>query len=387
MEAVLLITAIILMEILEKDILTALSKVADPDKKQDIVSLGSVTALKIEGRTVSFKVAMQTAPMHAKKRMIEACEFAINRTVAGDIKVNCEIEVMKKPEQVQNPTNSKLPNIKNFVAIASGKGGVGKSTMTANLAVALAKEGYKVGLVDADIYGPSMPLMFDVQQEKPLARDVNGKQKIVPVESYGVKLLSIGFFAEVNQAVIWRGPMATKALQQMIFDADWGELDYLLIDLPPGTGDIHLTLVQALPLTGAVIVSTPQNIALADARKGVNMFKLDNINVPVLGIIENMAWFTPEELPDNKYFIFGKEGAKDLAAQLEVPLLGQIPLVQSVRESGDIGRPAVLQDTTPIAISLKDTAAKLVEQIEWRNGNLDPTKIVEVQTEKAACST
>lgn len=375
------------MEILEKDILAALSKVADPDKNQDIVSLGYVTALKIEGKTVSFKVATTNAAMHAKNRMIEACEFAINRTVSGDIKVNCEIEVIKKPEEVKNPTNNKLPNIKNFVAVASGKGGVGKSTMTANLAVALAKEGYKVGLVDADIYGPSMPLMFDVQQEKPQGREVDGKQKIVPVESYGVKMLSIGFFADVNQAVIWRGPMATKALQQMIFDADWGELDYLLIDLPPGTGDIHLTLVQALPLTGAVIVSTPQNIALADARKGVNMFKLDTINVPVLGIIENMAWFTPEELPDNKYFIFGKEGAKDLAAQLEVPLLGQIPLVQSIRESGDVGRPAVLQETTPVALALKETARKVVEQVEWRNGNMEATKKVEVQYEKAGCST
>lgn len=375
------------MEILEKDILTALSKVADPDKNQDIVSLGSVTALKIEGKTVSFKVATYNAAMHAKKRMIEACEFAINRTVSGDIKVNCEIEVMKKPEEIENPTNNKLPNIKNFVAVASGKGGVGKSTMTANLAVSLAKEGYKVGLVDADIYGPSMPLMFDVQHEKPLGREVDGKQKIVPVESYGVKMLSIGFFADVNQAVIWRGPMATKALQQMIFDADWGELDYLLIDLPPGTGDIHLTLVQALPLTGAVIVSTPQNIALADARKGVNMFKLDTINVPVLGIIENMAWFTPEELPDNKYFIFGKEGAKDLAAQLQVPLLGQIPLVQSVRESGDVGRPAVLQETTPIALALRETARKVAEQVEWTKKNMEPTKIVEVQNEKAGCST
>jgi ATP-binding protein involved in chromosome partitioning len=375
------------MEILEKDILAALSKVADPDKNQDIISLGAVSALKIEGKNVSFKVAIGNAAMHAKKRMIEACEFAINRTVSGDIKVNCEIEVMKKPEEIENPTNNKLPNIKNFVAVASGKGGVGKSTMTANIAVALAKEGYKVGLVDADIYGPSMPLMFDVQQEKPQGREVDGKQKIVPVESYGVKMLSIGFFADVNQAVIWRGPMATKALQQMIFDADWGELDYLLIDLPPGTGDIHLTLVQALPLTGAVIVSTPQNIALADARKGVNMFKLDTINVPVLGIIENMAWFTPEELPDNKYFIFGKEGAKDLADQLQVPLLGQIPLVQSIRESGDIGRPAVLQESTPVALALKETAKNIVKQVEWTKKNVDPTKIVEVQTEKAGCST
>ncbi len=373
-------------EITKQDVLLALSKVANPDGDKDLVSSGLVSGINIDGKNVSFKVAIRSAALHAKKRMQEACEFALTRTVGRDLNVDCQIEVIKDKKEIQNPTNDKLPNIRNFVAIASGKGGVGKSTMTANLAVALAEKGYKVGLVDADIYGPSIPLMFDVQHEKPLSREVNGKQMIVPIESYGVKLLSIGFFADINQAIIWRGAMATKALQQMIFDADWGDLDYLLIDLPPGTGDIHLTLVQALPLTGAVIVSTPQNVALADARKGVNMFKLDSINVPVLGIIENMSWFTPEELPNNKYYIFGKEGAKDLAEQLNVPLLGQIPLVQSVRESGDVGRPAVLQGDTPVAKALKETADKLVEQVEWRNKNLDPTKKVEVQYDKAACS-
>lgn len=371
--------------ITKEDVLKALSNVAEPDLKKDIVSLGLVHNISIdnENRKVSFMVQIKNPAMHARKRMIEACEFAIQRTVDKDAEIIVDIEGMKQAEA----GNKVLPNIKNIIAIASGKGGVGKSTVTSNLAVGLVQQGYKVGLVDADIYGPSAPLMFDVMHEKPMGREVNGKQLMVPVESYGVKILSIGFFADANQAVVWRGAMATKALQQMIFDADWGELDYLLIDLPPGTGDIHLTLVQALPLTGAVIVSTPQNVAIADARKGVNMFQLDSINVPVLGIVENMAWFTPAELPDNKYFIFGREGAKDLAFQMNVPLLGQIPLVQSIRESGDAGRPAILQENTPTAEAFKELTKKVVEQIEWRNKNMDPTKVVEVEYGQAKCST
>ena len=241
-----------------------------------------------------------------------------------------------------------IPGIQNIVAVASGKGGVGKSTVTSNLAVTLSKMGFKVGILDADIYGPSIPIMFDVQNEKPLAVNVDGKSKMKPVESYGVKVLSIGFFTKPDQAVVWRGPMAAKALNQMIFDAAWGELDFLLIDLPPGTGDIHLSIMQSLPITGAVVVSTPQTVALADAKKGVAMFQQESINVPVLGIIENMAYFTPEELPDNKYYIFGKEGAKHLAEDLNIPFLGDIPLVQSVREAGDLGRPAAMQEATPI---------------------------------------
>jgi len=372
-------------KISKEDILKALSNVAEPDLKKDIVSLGLVHNIEIDDnkREISFTVQVKNPAMHAKKRMIEACEFAIQRTVDRDASVNVEIEGMKQAEA----GNKVLPNIKNIIAVASGKGGVGKSTVTSNLAIGLVKQGYKVGLVDADIYGPSAPLMFDVMHEKPMGREVNGKQMMLPVESYGVKILSIGFFADANQAVVWRGSMATKALQQMIFDTDWGELDYLLIDLPPGTGDIHLTLVQALPLTGAVIVSTPQNVALADARKGVNMFQLDNINVPVLGIVENMAWFTPAELPENKYFIFGREGAKDLAFQLNLPMLGQIPLVQSIRESGDAGRPAILQDNTPSAEAFIEVTKNVVEQVEWRNKNLNPTKVVEVEYGQAKCST
>ncbi|MCB9188284.1 MAG: Mrp/NBP35 family ATP-binding protein [Flavobacteriales bacterium] len=369
-------------DLTKENILEALKKVIEPDLGKDIVSQELVSDLTVDKQAVSFKVAIQNAAMHSRNRMKEACEFAIERAFGKDIKVICEIVAMKKAEA----NVSKVKGIKNIVAVASGKGGVGKSTVTANLAVGLAQKGYKVGLVDADIYGPSQPLMFDVQHEKPVGRAVDGKQLIVPVESYGVKILSIGFFADVNQAVIWRGAMATKALSQMIFDADWGELDYLLIDLPPGTGDIHLTLVQSLPITGAVIVSTPQNIALADARKGVSMFQLDTINVPVLGIIENMAWFTPAELPDNKYYIFGNEGAKHLAAQLDVPLLGQIPLVQSIRESGDAGRPAILQGTTPNAIAFKEMTDNVIEQIELRNQSLAPTEVVKVEYGAPKCS-
>lgn len=369
-------------ELTKENVLDALKKVIEPDLGKDIVSQDLVSDLVINDNAVSFKVAIQNAAMHSRNRMKEACEFAIERSIGKEVKVNCEIIAMKKAEA----NVAKVKGIKNIVAVASGKGGVGKSTITANLAVGLAQKGYKVGLIDADIYGPSQPLMFDVQHEKPVGRVVDGKQLIVPVESFGVKLLSIGFFADVNQAVIWRGPMATKALSQMTFDADWGELDYLLIDLPPGTGDIHLTLVQSLPITGAVIVSTPQNIALADARKGVSMFQLDTINVPVLGIVENMAWFTPTELPDHKYFIFGNEGAKHLAAQLDVPLLGQIPLVQSIRESGDVGRPAILQETTPNALAFKEMTENVIEQIEIRNQSLAPTEVVNVEYGAPKCS-
>lgn len=370
-------------ELNKEEVIEALRKVIEPDLKKDIVSLELVSDIEINENTVKFTVAVQNAAMHSRNRMKEACEFALERNFGKEVKVICEVVGMKKAESNQ----TKVKGIKNIIAVASGKGGVGKSTITANLAIGLAKKGFKVGLVDADIYGPSQPLMFDVQHEKPVGRVIDGKQVIVPVESYGVKLLSIGFFADVNQAVIWRGAMATKALTQMIFDADWGELDYMVLDLPPGTGDIHLTLVQSLPITGAVIVSTPQNIALADARKGVNMFQLDSINVPVLGIVENMAWFTPAELPNNKYYIFGNEGAKHLADQLNVPLLGQIPLVQSIRESGDAGRPAILQETTTNAIAFKELVDNVVAEVDKRNDEKAPTQIVKVEYGTPKCST
>jgi ATP-binding protein involved in chromosome partitioning len=262
---------------------------------------------------------------------------------------------------------------------------VGKSTLSANLACGLAKQGFSVGLVDADIYGPSIPIMFDVEKERPLAVEVDGKRMIKPIESHGVKMLSIGFFSEPNKAVVWRGPMASKALNQLLRDTHWGELDFLLIDLPPGTSDIHLSLVQTVPVTGAVVVSTPQRIALADAKKGVSMFQMDEIKVPILGLVENMAYFTPEELPENKYYIFGRDGIKNLAEDLKVPFLGEVPIVQSIREAADAGRPAVLQEDTAISEAYLSLAANIVQQVQDRNENLDPTKVLEI-TNMDGCS-
>ena len=297
-----------------------------------------------------------------------ACENAIKHYVdqEAEVEINMTARVTTK-RQDEQPL---LPRVKNIIAVASGKGGVGKSTIAANLAVSLADLGAKVGLIDADIYGPSVPIMFDVVDEKPLVRMVDGQQKMVPIESYGIKLLSIGFFAETSQAIVWRGPMASKALTQLFRDAYWGELDYLIIDLPPGTGDIHLTLVGSIPITGAVVVTTPQTVALADAEKGVSMFQMPSINVPVLGIVENMAWFTPEELPENKYYIFGKDGGKDLALKLNVPLLGQIPLVQSIREAGDAGRPAGLQEKSAVADAFLELAKNVAQQVAIKNAGI-----------------
>jgi ATP-binding protein involved in chromosome partitioning len=297
------------------------------------------------------------------------------------IKINSKVEVPDKPEI----KGKSIPGIKNIIGVASGKGGVGKSTVTANLAVSLAKMGFSVGILDADIYGPSMPIMFDVESEKPISIMVDGKSKMKPVESYEVKILSIGFFTAPSQAVIWRGPMASKALNQMIFDADWGELDFMLVDLPPGTGDIHLSIVQSLPITGVVIVSTPQAVALADAKKGVSMFMSEAINVPVLGIIENMAYFTPEELPENKYYIFGKEGARNLAEDLEVPFLGEVPIVQSIREAGDYGRPAAMQTGSIIETVFEEITRNVVREVISRNENLPATEAVKITT-MAGCS-
>ncbi|MCB9175243.1 MAG: Mrp/NBP35 family ATP-binding protein [Flavobacteriales bacterium] len=373
------------MDFQEKDILEALGYVIEPDLKKDIITLNLVSNIAIENNVIKFDLQINNPAMHNKKRIVEACELHLSKVLKTPI--TAEINFSAIPKAPEMPKSSKvLPQVKNIIAIASGKGGVGKSTVTANLAVALAQKGYKVGLVDADIYGPSMPLMFNVEGERPTSVEVNGRNLIQPIESYGVKLLSIGFFAGTDQAVVWRGPMATKALSQLFTEANWGELDYMLIDLPPGTGDIHLSLVQTVAVTGAVVVSTPQKMALIDARKAVGMFKLSQINVPVLGFIENMAYFTPEELPNNKYYIFGKDGLKELAEKEGLPLLGEIPLVQSVREAGDVGRPAVLQENTPQSKAFLAFADKVIEQVELRNQAMEPTKKVEITT-MSGCST
>lgn len=352
------------MELVKENVLDVLAVVMEPDLKKDIVSANLVEDLKIENNSVSLKVLVSNPALHARRRMQEAVEFNLKNKFGKNLEIVCEVAAMPAKEIESANQRKILPEVKHIVAIASGKGGVGKSTITANLAGGLAKAGFKVGIVDADIYGPSMPTMFDVVEDRPTMLDIDGSPKINPVMSHGIKILSIGFFTDQDNAVVWRGPMASKALTQMFTDAHWGELDYLLIDLPPGTGDIHLSLVQTVPLDGAIIVSTPQEVALADARRGVNMFKLDTIKVPVLGIIENMAWFTPAELPDNKYYIFGRDGAKNLAAGMDVPFLGQIPLVQGVREAGDVGRPAVFQENTPISEAFDELVRKFVERVK-----------------------
>lgn len=349
------------MEISREKVLEVLGSILEPDLKKDLVSANLVEELAIEGSKITLKVFVSNPALHARKRMQEALDFNLKREFGDAIEVVSTVAGL--PAEAKAAQRKILPEVKNVVAIASGKGGVGKSTVTANLAGGLAKAGYRVGIVDADIYGPSMPTMFDVVNDRPTMLDIDGVPKINPVLSYGIKILSIGFFTEQNNAVVWRGPMAAKALTQMFTDAHWGELDYLLIDLPPGTGDIHLSLVQTVPLDGAVIVSTPQEVALADARKGVNMFQLDSINVPIVGIIENMSWFTPEELPENKYYIFGRDGAKNLAHGMNVPFLGHIPLVQGVREAGDIGRPAVFQENSPTAEAFGDIVSTFVERV------------------------
>ena len=350
------------MKITEEAVKEALRRVIEPDLKKDIITLDLVDKLKVEDNKISFELKIYNPAMHAKKRMQEALEFQLERAFGKD--VEAEVKMQPLPKDKEPEVRSTLSEIENIIAVASGKGGVGKSTIAANLAAGLAKQGYKVGLVDADIYGPSAPTMFDVVGQRPEGIEKDGKTYIKPIESYGVKILSIGFFADPEQAVVWRGPMATKALNQMFKDADWGKLDYMIVDLPPGTGDIHLTMVQNVPLTGAIVVSTPQEVALADARKGVNMFRMDSIKVPVLGIVENMAWFTPAELPDNKYYLFGKEGAKNLAEAMNVPLLAQIPIIQSVREAGDVGRPAVLQEDTLSAQVFDEFVRKFVTALK-----------------------
>ena len=374
------------MKLDRKEILKALETITVAGEGKNMVESGAVKNVLIFGNEVTVDLIIATPAMHIKKRAEDDIKKLIHEKFSSDVivKVNIKVEAIaaENPNQIKGKA---IPGIKNIIGVASGKGGVGKSTVTANLAVSLVKMGFSVGILDADIYGPSMPIMFDVENEKPISVSIDGKSKMKPVESYEVKILSIGFFTSPSQAVIWRGPMASKALNQMIFDADWGELDFMLVDLPPGTGDIHLSIVQALPITGVVIVSTPQAVALADAKKGVSMFMSDAINVPVLGIIENMAYFTPEELPDNKYYIFGKEGAKNLAEDLEVPFLGEVPIVQSIREAGDFGRPAAMQVGSVIETVFEEITRNVVREVVSRNENLPATEAVKITT-MAGCS-
>ena len=375
------------MSFKKQDIYTALEKITAPGEGKNLVENNNINNVVVFGEEVVVDVVISNPTLQAKKKVeveiIKAIHEHVNQKL--EVKVNVKVEVAPKenPNQIRG---KEIPNIKNIIAVASGKGGVGKSTITSNLAVSLAKMGFKVGVLDADVYGPSQHLMFNVEQEKPLATNVKGRSKMKPVENYGVKLLSLGFFTSPNQAVIWRGPMASKELNQLIFDADWGELDFLLIDLPPGTGDVHLSIVQAVPINGAVVVSTPQNIALADAKKGVAMFQQESINVPVLGIVENMAYFTPEELPNNKYYIFGREGAKNLSEDIGTSFLGEIPLVQSIREAGDVGHPVALQKNTSLSEAFESVTKEMVSQLLKRNANLPPTEVVRITT-MSGCST
>tara|TARA_B110000444_G_scaffold261478_1_gene314017 strand:+ start:21038 stop:22171 length:1134 start_codon:yes stop_codon:yes gene_type:complete len=369
------------MLIQKESVIKVLKNLTAPGSGEDIISSGSVLNLQIFGDQIDIDLKIDNPSLQARKKLEVEILKAIHSQINIKAKVNINIKVDFKKSPPMSPIKGRsISGIDSIVAIASGKGGVGKSTVTANIAVTLAKMGLKVGVLDADIYGPSMPLMFNLEGQRPKAQEIDGKSKMLPLESYGVKVLSIGFFTKPDQAVIWRGPMASKALNQLIFDAAWGDLDFLLVDLPPGTGDIHLSIVQSLPITGAVVVSTPQQIALADARKGIAMFQQETIQIPVLGIIENMAYFTPDESPDSKYYIFGKDGAKILSESKNIPFLGSLPLVQSIRESGDYGRPAALQEQSIVADSFTSVTQELARQVIKRNKTLPPTKAVEITT-------
>lgn len=363
------------MEITRENILKALSEVQDPDLKQDLVTLKMIHNVQTTAG-ISFTVMLTTPACPLKELIKRDCVKAIHKHFGEDVPLAIEMSSTVTTVRVSTPM---LPGVKNIIAVASGKGGVGKSTVAANLAVSLAKTGAKVGLIDADIFGPSVPTMFNCEFEQPALVEQDGRNMLVPIEQYGVKLMSIGFLAPPDNAVVWRGPMASSALKQFLGDTIWGDLDYLLIDLPPGTSDIHLTLVQSVPVTGAVIVSTPQKVALADAQKGIAMFKQPQINVPVLGIIENMAYFTPAELPENKYFIFGEHGGQKLAEKFDIPLLGQVPIVQSIRESGDSGFPAVLKDDVTAEV-FHQLAQNVAQQVAIRNASEQKTKKVEITT-------
>lgn len=372
-----------IMKIDRKEVLKALEQITVPGEGANMVESGAVQNVLAFGDEVVVEITITNPAMQARKKVETEITNIIKTNVSEEAKVKVNVKVVA-PEKTEIK-GKQIPGIKNIVAISSGKGGVGKSTVTANVAVSLSKMGFKVGVLDADVYGPSIPMMFDVENARPLAETIDGKSKMKPVENYGVKILSIGFFTKPDQAVIWRGPMAAKALNQLIFDAAWGELDFLLLDLPPGTGDIHLSIMQSLPITGAVVVSTPQNVALADAKKGVAMFQQDSINVPVLGIVENMAYFTPAELPENKYYIFGEGGAKNLATDLKIPFLGELPIVQSIREAGDLGRPAGMQEGTQVEEIVTDITRNIVTQVIKRNDNLPATEAIKITT-MAGCS-
>jgi ATP-binding protein involved in chromosome partitioning len=352
------------MIISNDQVLAALRNVEDPDLKKDLVTLNMIKDLKIEDKNIAFTLELTTPACPMKDMLKNACLNAIKHFVDKEASVQINIT-----SRVTKPMDtSQLNNIKNIILVSSGKGGVGKSTVASNLAVSLSGDGAKVGLIDADIYGPSIPTMFGLQNAKPSARETaDGKTLILPIEKYGIKLLSLGFFADPNQPVPWRGPMASNAIKQLFNDADWGELDYLIVDLPPGTGDIHITVTQSFPIAGAVIVTTPQQVALADTRKGLLMFKMPGINIPVLGVIENMAYFTPAELPDNKYYIFGKDGGKRLAEEFNVPFIGEIPIVQSVTEAGDQGTPIALNPESPLSAVFAGIAGRVAQQVSINN--------------------
>lgn len=359
------------MTITREQVLHALGHVEEPDLKKDLVTLNMIQDIQIEGNKLSFSVILTTPACPLKSMIENACRNAISHFISKEAEVHVNMT-----SRVTTQKNTGVPGVKNIIAVASGKGGVGKSTVAVNLALGLAQAGAKVGLIDADIYGPSLPIMFGLEGARPKASQADGKTKIEPIEKYGIKLLSIGFFTDPNQPVPWRGPMVSTAVKQLFNDADWGELDYLVVDLPPGTGDIHITVSQTFPVTGAVIVTTPQNVALADAKKGIGMFMMNAINVPLLGIVENMSYFTPAELPENRYYIFGQGGGQKLATQLDVPFLGEIPLVKSISESGDAGKPVILDNENPMSKAFMDMAKRVAQQVAICNAEANNKNLV-----------
>lgn len=363
----------------QDDILKALSTVQEPDLKKDLVTLNMIRDIEINGNDVSFTVVLTTPACPLKDLIGSDCIKAIKQIHPN---ANVQVNFDSSTTTIRADKSSVLPGVKNIICVVSGKGGVGKSTVSANLALALAQGGAAVGLMDADIYGPSVPIMFGVRGERPMMAEVNGKAMIIPLERYGIKLLSIGLLVDEKNAVVWRGPMASSAIRQFITDVDWGELDYLVIDMPPGTGDIHLTMIQTAPVTGVVVVTTPQDVALADARKGIAMFGQAQMNVPIIGLVENMSYFTPLELPDNKYYIFGKEGGKRLAEEYDLPFLGHIPLVQSIREGGDIGVPIMMGDDEITKAAFAEFAGTVARSVSMRNAHMKAEEVAEVVEER-----